>query len=300
MNKKLIILAVVLMIASMAFGQIRHVTAVDAAVGVGRVVQAGGAVADIAVARTAPAAGIITFKQSDTEALIVSSGIVNFASGEAAGTRLTYDATGNLVAVDESDAAASNIYQPIVAISLGEKIMVTINMDKAVSTEYFADNFLGLVDNNVRTVKAALDEIDSYLGDITGTYRHTIAISPADEVNIGDATPVDLVENIQTAVGEVFAEGDDLYFTFTGEFDDGNGFNYALIEVSFAASEEAVVGNPQEIHLMNLDFLSKQSVTIIGQVTVGAAVGEYSVVASGHASYNSGRFISGTLTVEKF
>ncbi len=294
MNRKLIILGLmVLLLASVANAQLKRTMGTAA---VGTVVGADGAAVDVADYDTEPAVGIVIFNDG-TNSLVANSGLITLTGhGFAAGSALTYNATGGLL-VHTGDV---DTYQPIVGyVYDANTIIIKFENQLAVQTEYTQADFLGAGLYDVQTVEGALDAIHTYLSDVSATYRTTVAIT--DTVHVGSNTNDLIVADIATAVGATFAEGDKLYLHFTGDFTDDISQNGAVINVRWGNGTGVVpTGSDAEINLMNYDFYQRQTITLLGQVTVGAVVGTYTILADGDSGYDGGRFVQGTLTVEKF
>jgi len=236
--------------------------------------------------------------------LVANSGVFEFTlpAGIAVGDRLTTDAAGAVkVATDED---------PLVGIALSAggasgKIMILINDAQAVYTVYddaTGSNVFVLGDN----VQEALDAVEDEIFDLDARLDAMDALTFVSET--GSAKDIDNGTDVSLfgEKGAAYQAADKLLVTFTGTFDDrtalGTKNKGALITVQIAGGATgslAGIGNTAEIILVDRNFFQEQSVTLQYYVASATAAEKFDVFADGSSTYESGRFRSGTLTIQE-
>lgn len=301
MKGRIIIVALlVLIMASLSFGQLFKYPVTRAGAAIGDVVTATGTLAAYGGdGGTINAYGIVVQIDGD-DMLVASSGLFPYAG--AAGTMYTTQ-TGTLV--DRSTLSA-DVQWPVVAVQMtATAAMVVLNTYQARETEYtFATvttgepGFLGVVGSDPKNVQDALDAINDYLEDLSATLF--VWNQTAGPTNLtGAYATVASVTHTPTAAVPAIAIGDDLFITFTGTFDDMNGVSGAHVQIQLYDGTSAV-GSVHEIYLLDRDYHQTESFSTTLRITSAVASNTWSVRAQQVTPYDSGRFVIGQMTLERF
>ncbi len=302
MKGRILLVAVaLLLVASVANAQLFKFPVTRAGASIGDVVDATGALATYGEdAGDFDAYGIVVQIDGD-DMLVASSGMFPYSG--TAGTEYTTIA-GTLV--DRSTLGTDDAY-PVVAVQMtADAAMIVMKNYEAREVEYtFTEpasgdpGFLGVVDADPNTVQDALDQINTYLSGLSSTLDLWLETTGPTNLT-GTFADIATITHTPTTDVPAIATGDDIFVTFTGEFDDNNGVNGGHVQVQFHDGG-ALVGSISEIYLLDRDYFQTESVAKTLRITaLASATNTWAVQAQYVAPYSSARFIRGEMRIERF
>jgi len=254
-------------------------------------VNGSGSIAPALAANRDAIIGVVVTLENDT-ALVSDADIyeVTLPAGVNAGDRLTVGTSpAGSWAKLPTGTSDTNVEGVLCGIAMEDgggtaKVMIMLNNSRAKYTAYSNS----AIDVDITNVAEALDTIiANTIGLTSGKITYTGTVKTLD-----DAAATSLI----SLTAMTIPTSHNLYLSFTGEFDDKDGSNGAVVDVNIYDGS-AIVGVPQQIVMMDRQFFQNENAALTALIAGSGASTTYSVRGQeANTYYDSGRFVRGTLS----